>query len=316
MKLLRSKRAAGFLTSAAVSLMGSPVLDDRLATTVGGSPHPTHVRSFGFGPGSECQPSGSSQDVETRIILGVPVVVATSSQSVKMLDACFEQGGPAIVAFANVNALNIAYRNRQFRSVLRSSIVINDGIGVDIASRLLFGSAFPQNLNGTDFIPQYLQNTRHRFRIFLFGGVPGVAERAGDYFSKSCPQHVIVGCRHGYLSKDRTAEIVNLIKSARADVILVATGNPGQELWLADNLTATGCRLGFAVGALFDFLAGQSQRAPAWMRSARLEWIHRLLREPRRLWRRYLVGNPVFLLRVLSQWFSAGRTSSPEVSPP
>jgi alpha-1,3-mannosyltransferase len=293
--------------------MGSPVLDDRFSGIVSDTPHLTHSRDFSFDPGSACPPSGTSQDIKTRTILGVPVIAATSSQNVKMLDARFEQGDPAIVAFANVNALNIAHRNPEFRSVLRSSIVINDGIGVDIASRLLFGSAFPQNLNGTDFVPQYLQNTRHRFRIFLLGSLPGVAERAGDYFSKSCPQHAVVGCHHGYLSEDRTAEIIGLIKSVRADVILVATGNPRQELWLADNLTATGCRLGFAVGALLDFVAGQSRRAPAWVRSARLEWIHRLSHEPRRLWRRYLVGNPLFLLRVLGQWLSGGKATPLEV---
>jgi alpha-1,3-mannosyltransferase len=97
------------------------------------------------------------------------------------------------------------------------------------------------------------------------------------------------------------------IWASQADVVLVAMGNPRQEMWLAENLEATGCRLGFAVGALFDFLAGDVSRAPIWMRSTRLEWIYRLLREPGRLWRRYLLGNPIFLLRVFGQWWSGAR---------
>jgi alpha-1,3-mannosyltransferase len=84
-------------------------------------------------------------------------------------------------------------------------------------------------------------------------------------------------------------------------------GNPDQELWLRNNFDATGCRLGFAVGALFDFIAGEAQRAPVWVRTARLEWIYRLAHEPRRLWRRYVLGNPIFMLRILGQWLTGAR---------
>jgi alpha-1,3-mannosyltransferase len=86
-------------------------------------------------------------------------------------------------------------------------------------------------------------------------------------------------------------------------------GNPDQEAWLNRHLPESGCRLGFGVGALFDFLADDVARAPAWMRSARIEWIFRMLQEPRRLWRRYLVDMPVFLARVLRQWLAGPRVS-------
>jgi alpha-1,3-mannosyltransferase len=88
---------------------------------------------------------------------------------------------------------------------------------------------------------------------------------------------------------------------------LVAMGNPMQEMWLAEHLEATGCRLGFGVGALFDFLSGDVLRAPLWVQSARLEWAYRLIKEPGRLWRRYVLGNPIFLLRVFGQWWSGAR---------
>lgn len=189
------------------------------------------------------------------------------------------------------------------------SLVFNDGIGVDIASLVLYGSAFPENLNGSDFTPRYLQNTRHRYRIFLLGSRPGVAERAREHLSRSCPQHWIVGCYHGYFKKEDTVKILNMIKASNADIILVGMGNPRQEFWLADNLEATGCRLALGVGALFDFVTEQVRRAPPSIRSARLEWVYRLIQEPRRLWRRYLVGNFLFIFRVLGQWF--GRTMRP-----
>ena len=107
-----------------------------------------------------------------------------------------------------------------------------------------------------------------------------------------------------------------MIKASNADIVLVGMGNPRQELWLADNLAATGARLGFAVGALFDFAAGNVPRAPAWMRSLRVEWLHRLTQEPGRLSRRYLLGNPLFILRILGQRFSRAQATMIELNSP
>jgi alpha-1,3-mannosyltransferase len=242
-----------------------------------------------------------------RNILGVPILVSTAAQVMELLDARFECDIPTKVAFANTNLLNIASESARYRAVLQKFLVINDGIGVDIASHVLFGSRFPENLNGTDFTPDYLRNTRHRYRIFLLGGRPGIVERASEYLSVSCSRHQIVGCHHGYFPKEHTAKIIKMIRASNADIILVAMGNPQQELWLAENVEATGCRLAFGVGALFDFIAGHAHRAPTWIRAMRLEWLYRLVREPGRLWRRYLVGNPVFIFRVFGQrYFGAG----------
>lgn len=94
-----------------------------------------------------------------------------------------------------------------------------------------------------------------------------------------------------------------MIKARKPDIVLVGMGNPLQELWLAQNLKATGTRLGFAVGALFDFMTGDARRAPDWVRHLRVEWLHRLFHEPIRLARRYLVGIPLFILRILGERF-------------
>jgi alpha-1,3-mannosyltransferase len=185
---------------------------------------------------------------------------------------------------------------------------MNDGIGVDAASQILFGSRFPQNLNGTDFTPCYFQRTRNNYRIFFLGSSSGVAERAAARLIAMCGgRHQIAGCQNGYSREGDTIGIVAKIAASGADVLLVAMGNPLQERWLAANLETTGCRLGFGVGALFDFLSGDVRRAPAWVRAARLEWAYRLAREPGRMWRRYIVGNPVFLMRVIGQWWSGAR---------
>lgn len=247
---------------------------------------------------------------EVRIILGVEVLVETAEQAVILLDKEFLERRPAIVAFANSHTLNVAASTPPFRDALKSCIVLNDGIGIDIASRFLYGRRFPENLNGTDFTPRFLRETGHQFSIFLLGSRPGVAERAAVRLIELCPRHRIAGFHHGYLSASQNAEVVQMIRNSGANVVLVGMGNPQQELWLRENFATTGCGLGFAVGALFDFIAGEVPRASERIRAMKLEWAYRLICEPRRLWSRYLVGNPTFLMRVAAQWASGKRTSA------
>jgi alpha-1,3-mannosyltransferase len=245
-----------------------------------------------------------------RVILDVPVQVGSFAHAVDVIDECFTKRQSTAVAFANAHTLNVAAKNADFRMALQNALVLNDGIGVDIASRILYGQAFPENLNGTDFGPNYLRHTKHRYRIFLLGAVPGTAERAATRLSALCPRHKIVGCHHGHFEAGDVATITDLIRRSGANVLLVAMGNPKQELFIDNHLPATGCVIGIGVGALFDFLAGNVRRAPPWVQRLRLEWVYRLAQEPRRLASRYLVGNPVFLARIARQWWSGARVNS------
>jgi alpha-1,3-mannosyltransferase len=242
-----------------------------------------------------------------RTILDVPILVKTSNEAIDLLDHQFERKTPGIVVFANAHTLNSTAADRRVQSILDHSIVFNDGIGVDLASRLLFGKTFPENLNGTDFVPHYLQSSKHRYRVFLLGGQPGVAVKAAGRLGKMAPQHDFVGTCHGYYAKNELPNIIEHIRRSRADILLVAMGNPHQEAWLNEHLKHTGCGLGFGVGGLFDFMAGVVPRAPHWVQAARMEWAYRLLQQPARLWRRYLVQMPIFLMRVSRQWLAGSR---------
>ncbi len=242
-----------------------------------------------------------------RRILDIAVTVSTKSEIVEELDRRVEENNNTMVAFANAHCLNMAHRDPSLRAALGDAVVLNDGLGVDIASRLLFGVQFPDNLNGTDFTPYYLQQTRHCLRIFLLGSKSGVVSQVARLLGDKYPKHVIVGRHDGYFPRSADGLIAQNVKASGADLVLVAMGNPDQELWLRTNFAATGCRLGFAVGALFDFMAGEVPRAPVWVRSIRSEWIYRLAQEPGRLWRRYVLGNPIFVLRILGQWWTGAR---------
>jgi alpha-1,3-mannosyltransferase len=258
--------------------------------------------------------SGSFDEVYERVtghtiqrILGVDIHVMRRSEAVDTLDRLSDGSAPIGVGFANAHTLNIASTDEAAREELSRLFILNDGMGVALASRILYRWQFPENLNGTDFVPAYLAATRRSFKIFLLGAAPGVAERAARALVPSESRHRVVGVHHGYFAPELDYAIVEQIKRSGADLLLVALGNPTQEIWIATHLRSTGCCLAFGVGGLFDFAANDVARAPLWMREQGIEWLYRFLQEPSRMWRRYLVGNWLFLGRVARQWWAGYR---------
>ncbi|MBS7697319.1 MULTISPECIES: WecB/TagA/CpsF family glycosyltransferase [unclassified Chelatococcus] len=245
--------------------------------------------------------TGADRANAIRPIFGIPVYAATSDAMIAEIDGLCEAaqaGAPLQVAFLNAHNANLCWENADVAAAFRRGLVLNDGIGLDIATRVLHGQAFPDNLNGTDFVPLYLEKTNRVFRIFLLGGAEGVAEKVLSAFQARAPQHDYVGTRHGYFTDAEAADVAGEIAASGADLVLVALGSPRQELWMSRHLIATGCRAGLSVGGLFDFASGTKPRAPALVRRLQCEWIFRLLLEPRRMARRYLRGNFAFLARV------------------
>jgi len=239
--------------------------------------------------------------VNERTILGVNIRDLDRNQAVALIDDALASGQRLNVCFANAQALNVACDNDRFHSALGRFLVLNDGLGADIASRIKFGKPFRDNLNGTDFVPDFLERTQHGLRIFIVGTTDEIVERAAQRLRVTYPRHRIVGWRNGFFLGPQDIEQTCCdIYAARADCVLVGMGNPLQELWIDEYGNDTGASLLIAVGALLDFQAGSVRRAPTWVRNLRCEWTYRLLQEPLRLARRYLVGNFVFLGRVLA----------------
>lgn len=231
----------------------------------------------------------------TRPILGVPVVDATTRDTV---DALLD-GAARRVYFLNAHCANIRARNAGYAAALdRADMVLPDGIGVELAARMT-GDRLTENLNGTDFTPELLRAAARRgLSVFLFGAAPGTAEAAGHRLALTIPGLRIAGTRDGYAGAADSAAAVTAINASGADILLVAMGVPMQELWIDRHADRLAPRLVLGVGALFDFLAGNVRRAPLAVRKARMEWGWRLAMEPRRMANRYLVGNAVFLARA------------------
>lgn len=224
--------------------------------------------------------------------LGLELVDCSASQAVaKLLSP-----GRRRVFFMNAHCCNIRRRDRQYaEAVAGADLLLPDGVGVDLAAKFT-GHSLTANLNGTDFVPQLLQRAAAMGKsVFLFGGRPGVADAAAARLVCDIPGLRIAGTRDGYEGAQDTGAAITDINESGADIVLVALGVPMQELWLHRNADRLKADLTLGVGALFDFLSGTVARAPAPVRAARMEWVWRLMMEPRRMARRYLAGNINFL---------------------
>ena len=241
-------------------------------------------------------PAAVSGQLPQRSVLGLPLVDATAALTVDALLA----PGRRRVFFMNAHCYNVRASDAAYAAaVARADLCLPDGIGVELAARMT-GRGLTANLNGTDLMPQVLRAAAALgMSVFLFGGRPGVADRAANALCRSISGLRIAGTLDGYSGAADNDAVIARINASGADIVVVAMGVPVQELWLDRHAHRLSARLSFGVGALLDFLAGEVTRAPSPVRWARMEWIWRLAQEPHRLARRYLVGTPTFLVRAL-----------------
>ncbi|HZK50647.1 MAG TPA: WecB/TagA/CpsF family glycosyltransferase [Actinomycetota bacterium] len=205
-----------------------------------------------------------------------------------------------MLTYVNAHTLNLATTDSSYAEVLRGAdLVLNDGKGVLLAG-LILGRRFPADLNGNFFTPLLLDHAAASgWSIYILGSRPGVAESVAEVLKAKHPGLAIAGTMHGHFSASDEDDVVARIRETNPGLLLVGMGNPLQERFLARRLKDSGARVGLGVGAYLDFQVGEVERAPTWMNRIGIEWVHRLVQEPRRMWRRYLLGNPLFVWRVL-----------------
>jgi len=207
---------------------------------------------------------------------------------------------PAHACFVNAHNFNLATDNPEYMRVLKQAdFVLPDGIGVKFALRMA-GGCLRKNLNGTDLFPPLMAAIgQEGWGMYLLGAEPAVLEHACENIRRMYPQVRIAGCHNGYFTPEEEPVIVEEINRSGAQVLVLGMGTPRQELWVARNLTRLRLPLAMSMGGVLDFLGGKNKRAPLWMRQCGLEWFYRMIQEPRRLWRRYIIGNNIFVFRAL-----------------
>lgn len=231
---------------------------------------------------------------ETTIpIAGFPVTSTDGPTLARRLFTALDTDNKVALFFANTNFI-VQCRSQLPHMQDESVIIVNDGVGLDIAAFLLRGGRFLQNLNGTDFTPYLFKSSTRPLRVFLLGGTQEVLQRAADHARHQLGQEVVGVC-DGYGDLRGRRDLVAAINRSVPDVVLVALGNPIQEEWILAHRQALDAGIVMGVGALFDFWAGAKTRAPALVQAMRLEWLYRLWLEPRRLLRRYTVDIIRFL---------------------
>ena len=231
-------------------------------------------------------------------VLGVRLRRRTRQSVLDELLGLLADGGPHSVYFVHASTANLAFEDPVYREALnRGHLVLNDGIGVRWAARWR-GLMLDENLVGTDLLPELFSMPASRQRrVYLLGGKPGIAERAATALGSRYPAIEVAGFSHGHFSAEEELAVVEGIRNSKADMLLVAMGNPRQELFIDRHLHEFGCAVAVGVGGLFDHLAGDLRRAPQWVRRLGFEWCQLLLQQPQK-WRRYLLGIPKFVWRA------------------
>lgn len=247
-----------------------------------------------------------SANATTVSILGIAVSRLTVTALLNIIEDIVGADRRAVLLNVNVYGMNLAFDQHWFRSLYtQADYVLCDGFGVKWAASLL-GQRLPERFTPPDWLPAVAElASRRGYSVFFLGNQPGVATQAAARLTERFPSLTVAGTYHGYFDKSlgspENEEVVRLVNATKPNILYVGFGMPMQERWLMENWGRLQVNVAVTVGAMLDFVAGVTPRGPRWMTDHGLEWFTRLITEPRRLWRRYLIGNPLFVMRVLAQ---------------
>lgn len=233
-------------------------------------------------------------------LFGLDIMDTTLERAAEWIVERARRAAPTRVSFLNADCVNILHRSPRYRQALEASgRIYADGIGVRLAARLA-GHTLQDNVNGTDLFPVLCRKAAGAgVGIYLFGARGERARLAGEQMQHANPGLIVSGSHHGYIeTAEDEARLIEAINASGAGILLVALGAPAQEIWIARNRHRLRPAVILGVGGLFDYFSGGVRRAPLAVRKMGMEWAWRLAMEPRRLARRYLIGNAEFLLRV------------------
>ncbi|HEX4310025.1 MAG TPA: WecB/TagA/CpsF family glycosyltransferase [Acidobacteriaceae bacterium] len=281
--------------------------------------------TIGADAGEDADSAPARLPLPPRFLLGkIPIDQITMDYAaVLMVEALLHRGDlpPLTVVGPNAHLVTMAEHDNRFAEAMQDAdLAVPDGISVVFASRLL-GVPIPERVTGGDLMERMCAEAAHYgFRVFFLGGLPGAAVMAACNLRDRYPGLKVCGTYdppRGFEVDSRELERMrSVINRCSPDLLCVAFGAPKQEIWMRENRAELRVGAVMAVGAAFDTQAGLRRRAPRWIQAIALEWLFRLLMEPGRLWRRYLIGNARFVLLVLRQWarqrFAAFRRDSSE----
>jgi N-acetylglucosaminyldiphosphoundecaprenol N-acetyl-beta-D-mannosaminyltransferase len=258
-------------------------------------------------PSTEIEEKRTPGTIRQIPIFGVPFQCVSQHEALMAIERFIEERVPRQVVLANAYTVALAQRDAALLELLqKATLVLADGMSLVWGGRWI-GARLPQRVAGPDLMEALCRlASRNGYRVFLAGTSEGTMQKLREKLLRLCPELQIAGAYSPpmceCLDEDENMKILSMLKDARADILFVGMSCPKQEKWIANNLHRLPVTVSVGVGAAFDFLSGTVPRAPLWLRHCGLEWFYRLCREPRRLWKRYLLGNFIFLSLLGSAW--------------
>ncbi|KAE8764878.1 WecB/TagA/CpsF family glycosyltransferase [Georgenia thermotolerans] len=238
----------------------------------------------------------------TRLLFGLPLNAATMADTLGACEQALHERRRLLVGVLNAAKVVNLRRDALLRaSLMECDLLLADGQSVVWASRLL-GRPLPERVAGIDLFVALLDLAdREGFSVYLLGAKPDVLRRLVAHVEERYPGLVIAGARDGYFKEEESAEVAYEIRASRPDMLFLGMTSPKKEIFLAAHGRDLGVPVLHGVGGSFDVLAGLTRRAPECWQRYGMEWAYRLLQEPRRMWRRYLRTNSIFLALVVRE---------------
>jgi N-acetylglucosaminyldiphosphoundecaprenol N-acetyl-beta-D-mannosaminyltransferase len=240
-------------------------------------------------------------------LLGVSLDSLTMEETIERIDAAIRENKRIRQVSINAGKLVLIQKNKElFNSVASCDIISADGQSIIWATRFL-GRGLPCRVAGCDLMQKLVKLAYERkYKCFFFGAKESVVKKVVDTFNNMYGPEIIAGYRNGYYTKKDEPSIARQIVESGAQLLFVGIITPKKENFLCEQQSILKpINFTMGVGGTFDVIAGVTKRAPVWMQNAGLEWFYRFLQEPRRMWRRYLVGNSLFIYLVFREKFRA-----------
>lgn len=237
-------------------------------------------------------------------ILGVKFNNVNMERAIKEIEYMLMENKFHMVVTPNPEFVMLADKDKEYMNILNGAdLVLPDGIGIVIGSKIM-GEKISERVTGFDVCKNIFElSNRKGYTIYFLGAKEGVAQRAKEKLESKYENIKIVGVHNGYFKGDSIEEenLLNEINSLKPDILLVALGTPRQEKWLDRNRKRLNVKVAIGVGGTFDVVSGDLKRAPKFIQKAKLEWLYRLLQEPKRIGRVSII--PKYLIKILKKKF-------------
>jgi len=239
-------------------------------------------------------------------LFNVDVDALTMDESVLLIDQAIESKNQIVHNCINANKVVLMEHDKFLQKSLQEADIISaDGQAVVWASQIL-GKPLPERVPGIDLMENLMQLASNKgYRAFLFGAKEQIVKKVSSHYNELFNTDIIVGYRNGYYRPEEEISIIDQINNSRAKMLFVAIPSPQKELFINKYKEALpNVLLLMGVGGSFDVISGFTTRAPRWMQDNGLEWLYRLIQEPRKMWRRYLIGNLSYIRIIIKAYFS------------